>query len=101
MNTQIQAIHFKADQKLIGYIEQKLEKLETFYDGIIDTQVFLKVENTSAKENKTVEIKVNAKHNSFIQKETCFTFEAGTDLAVESLKKALKRYKGRLVASLY
>ena len=60
MNTQIQAIHFKADQKLKDYIIKKLEKLETFYDGIIDAQVFLKVENTSVKENKTIEIKVNA-----------------------------------------
>ena len=47
MNTQIQAIHFKADQKLQGYISKKLEKLETFYTGIIDAQVFLKVENSS------------------------------------------------------
>ena len=50
MNTQIQAIHFKADQKLQGYISKKLEKLETFYSGIIDAQVFLKVENSSVKE---------------------------------------------------
>ena len=67
MNTQIQAIHFKADQKLQGYISKKLEKLETFYSGIIDAQVFLKVENRSVKENKTIEIKLNAKQNSFIQ----------------------------------
>ena len=30
MNIQIQAIHFKADQKLKDYIEKKLEKLEMF-----------------------------------------------------------------------
>ena len=52
MNTQIQSIHFKAGQKLKDYIDKKVEKLNTFYDGIIDTQVYLKVENTSLKENK-------------------------------------------------
>lgn len=95
MNTQIQAIHFKADQKLQGYISKKLEKLETFYSGIIDAQVFLKVENSSLKENKTIEIKLNAKQNSFVQTVTSRSFEASTDLAIESLKKAVKRYKGR------
>ena len=100
MNTQIQAIHFKADQKLQGYISKKLEKLETFYSGIIDAQVFLKVENSSVKENKTIEIKLNAKQNSFIQTVTSRSFEASTDLAIESLQKAIKRYKGRSDALL-
>lgn len=99
MNTQIQAIHFKADHKLIGFIEKKLEKLETFFDGIQDAQVFLKVENTSGKQNKQVEIKLNAKQNSFIQKEISQSFEAATDIAVEALAKQLKRYKGKLISS--
>jgi putative sigma-54 modulation protein len=98
MNTQIQAIHFKADRKLQDYISKKLEKLETFYSGIIDAQVYLKVENTSVKENKTIEIKLNAKQNSFIQTITSQSFEASADLAIESLKKAIKRYKGRIDA---
>ena len=99
MNTQIQAIHFKADQKLKDYIIKKLSKLETFYDGIIDAQVFLKVENTSVKENKIVEIKLNAKQNSFIQSEVSQSFEAAADIAIESLKTQVKRYKGKVVAS--
>ena len=82
MNTQIQAIHFKADKKLIEFIEKKLSKLETFHDGIIDAQVFLKLENTNVKENKTVEIKVNVRQTSFIQTETSISYEAATDLAV-------------------
>ena len=96
MNTQIQAIHFKADQKLKDYINTKVDKLNTFYDGIIDAQIFLKVQNTSVKENKTVEIKVNAKHNRFIQTETAQSFEAAADIAVEALKVQVKRYKGKV-----
>lgn len=97
MNTQIQSIHFKADQKLKNYINIKLEKLETFYDDIIDAQVFLKIENTSVKENKVIEIKINAKHNTFMQKETSISFESATDIAVEALKVQVKRYKGKAV----
>jgi putative sigma-54 modulation protein len=97
MNTQIQAIHFKADKKLIEFIEKKLSKLETFHDGIIDAQVFLKLENTNVKENKTVEIKVNVRQTSFIQTETSISYEAATDLAVDSIKTQIKRHKGKVV----
>ncbi len=93
MKTDIQSIHFKADEKLKDYISKKLDKLHTFYDGILDTQVFLKVHNVSEKENKEVEIKVNARNNSFIKKETGRSFEAATDLAVEALKRQVKRFK--------
>ncbi len=98
MNTQIQAIHFKADFKLKEYVTKKLDKLDTFYDGIIDSQVFLKLENTTIKENKTIEIKVNAKQTSFIQKETSQSFEAAADLAIEHLKTQVKRHKGKVVS---
>lgn len=100
MKTEIQSIHFKADRKLREFIEIKVNKLETFYDGIIDVQVFLKVLNVPEKENKEIEIKVNAKNNSFIQTEVAQTFEAATDLAVESLKKQIKRYKGRVLEQI-
>ena len=96
MNTQIQSIHFKADKKLIDFIERKLSKLETFHDGIIDAQVFLKLENTNVKENKTVEIKINIRQTRFIQTETSISYEAATDLAVDSLKTQIKRHKGKV-----
>ncbi|NNJ55382.1 MAG: ribosome-associated translation inhibitor RaiA [Bacteroidia bacterium] len=98
MNTQIQSIHFKADSKLKEYIEKKLDKLNKFYDGIIDAQVYLKVENTSLKENKIVEIKINAKHRSFIQTEVAKSFEAATDVAVDALKRQVKRFKDKVEA---
>ena len=96
MNTQIQSIHFKADKKLIDFIQRKLSKLETFHDGIIDAQVFLKLENRNVKENKTVEIKINIRQTSLIQTETSISYEAATDLAVDSLKTQIKRHKGRV-----
>jgi ribosome-associated translation inhibitor RaiA len=43
-----------------------------------------------------IEIKVNAKHNSFIQTETAQTFEAAADIAIEALKVQVKRYKGKV-----
>jgi putative sigma-54 modulation protein len=96
MKTEIQSIHFKADAKLKNYIIKKIEKLETFYDGLQTGQVFLKVNNVSEKENKEVEIVINAKQNRFIKTVAGRSFEAATDVAVEALKKQVKRFKGKI-----
>ncbi|MCB9246875.1 MAG: ribosome-associated translation inhibitor RaiA [Flavobacteriales bacterium] len=96
MKSEIQSIHFKADQKLKDYIDQKLDKLNRYYDGIVDAQVFLKLENNHSVDNKTIEVKLNV-HNSIIMKtQTSQTFEAATDLAVDALKVQIKRYKERV-----
>lgn len=98
MKVDIQSIHFKADHKLIDYIEKKLHKLETFYDGIIDAQVFLKLENNNLRENKQVEIKVHVQNQSIFKTQTSQSFEAATDVALEALKVQIKKYKDKLQA---
>ena len=98
MKTEIQSIHFKADSKLRDYITKKIEKLDTFYDGIQGSQVFLKVNNVSEKENKEVEIVITAKQNRFIKTVVGRSFEAATDIAVEALKKQVKRFKGKVAS---
>jgi len=37
MTIKIQSVHFDADKKLLGFVNQKVEKLNTFYDGIINS----------------------------------------------------------------
>lgn len=96
MKTVIQSIHFKADPKLKDFIKSKMEKLNKFYDGNMDSQVYLKVENSSLKDNKTIEIKLNVQNQSLMKTQTSQSFEAATDLAVEALKTQLKRYKEKM-----
>ena len=52
MKVNIQSINFNIDQKLSAFIQKRMNKLDLFYDKIIKSDVFLKVENTSEKENK-------------------------------------------------
>ncbi len=42
MKVEIQAVHFNADEKLKSFIEAKAEKLNTFFDRIIDCSVYAK-----------------------------------------------------------
>jgi putative sigma-54 modulation protein len=96
MKVDIQSIHFKADQKLTEYIERKLEKLHTFYDGILDATVFLKLENNNKRDSKQVEIKLRVQNQSIFKTQTEQSFEAATDIAIEALKVQIKKYKDKL-----
>lgn len=92
MKLQIHSIHFDADQKLIAFIQKKADKLETFYDRIVDGEVFLRL-NNSGIENKTVEIKLNVPGNQLFAKEKATSFEEATDLATEALRRQLRKAK--------
>ena len=92
MKLQIHSIHFDADQKLIDFVQKKADKLETFYDRIVDGEVFLRL-NNSGIENKTVEIKLNVPGNQLFAKEEAKSFEEATDLATEALRRQLKKTK--------
>ena len=95
MKLDIQSIHFDADKKLLEYIEKKLNKLETFYDNIVSGEVFLKVTN-DAKENKLVEVKLNVQNQSIFVKESSISFEAAVDMAENTLRGQLVKYKERM-----
>ena len=95
MNLKVQSIHFDADKKLLAFIREKVEKLETFYDHIIDGEVILKLDNSST-ENKISEIKLNIPGKLLFAKEQASTFEEATDNAVEALRKQLTRYKEKI-----
>jgi putative sigma-54 modulation protein len=93
MKITVQSIHFTADQKLLDFIQKKADKLETFFDKIVSGEVYLKLENVEDEANKISEIKLTLPGLQMFAKEKCKTFEEATDLAVESLRKQIDKYK--------
>jgi putative sigma-54 modulation protein len=98
MKVNVQTPNFAADNKLIVFIEKRLSKLEQFYDRIIFADVFLKVQKTSEKQNKMVEILLSIPGGDLIVKKEARTFEQGTDDCVHSLERQLKKRKEKLRA---
>lgn len=96
MKIQIQALHFNADKSLKEFISKKLEKLETFYDKIIDSDVILSLEqlNTQVKD-KVVVIKANVPGNTLVAREKSKRFEEAVDMAVDSLRRQIEKFKTR------
>ena len=93
MKLQMHSIHFDADQKLTDFIQKKADKLETFYDRIIDGEVFMKLEKDDSRENKIIEIKLNIPGNQLFASEKSKSFEAAADSEVEALRRQLKKHK--------
>ena len=95
MKLQVHSIHFDADRKLVSFIEKKVSKLETFYDRLVDGEVFLRLNNEGV-ENKTVEIKLNAPGKKLFAAEKAKSFEAAADLATTALRMQIKKFKTKI-----
>ena len=96
MKININAVHFWADKKLESFITDKVEKLTVLFDGIVSSEVILKVLNTDTPENKIAEIRLEIRGNDLFAKKQCKTFEEATDTALEALRKQLVKYKEKL-----
>ena len=93
MKIQTQSVHFKADENLLALIEERLKKLELFFDRIIRANVTLKLENTGQVQDKIVEVQLHVPNDQLIAKEANKKFEVALDDVMEALRKQLLRYK--------
>jgi len=98
MKLNMSSLKFDADQKLLEFIQKKADKLDLFFDNIIDGEVNMKIEKSGGQENKIVEMKLNVPGTTLFAKEQGKSFEAAADEAVEALRRQLKKYKGKKVA---
>jgi putative sigma-54 modulation protein len=93
MKLKVESVHFDADQKLVDFINDKVGKLEQFYDHIIGGEVFLKLDKPSEKGNKITEIKIAVPGKDLFAKKQSHSFEEATDLCVDALKRQVEKHK--------
>lgn len=93
MKIKSQAVNFNAQDALMDFLNKKLSKLEQFYDKIIAAKVFMKLENSTDKENKTVEIVLEIPGDDLVAKKTSSSFEESIDQVCDALKKMIIKRK--------
>lgn len=93
MKITVHAMGLTPHEPLEERLNKKIGKLNTFYDRIQECQVYLKVENSSNKENKTAEIKLVVPGEDIVVKKTCSSFEESIDQCVDTAKKLLIKKK--------
>lgn len=98
MKVNVHAVNFNVDRKLVGYAQARMDKLEKYYDRVVFSDVFFKLDNTSAKVNKIAELKVSVPGDEFIVKKQCKTFEEAVELAADSMERLLMRRKQKIRA---
>jgi putative sigma-54 modulation protein len=96
MQVKIYSVQFKADVKLENFIEDKLGKLNNYYDQILGSEVFLKLENTNGPENKITEIRLSIPGNDLFAKKQSKTFEEATDQAIDALRRQIQKHKDKV-----
>lgn len=95
MQVNVQSIHFDADAKLVDFIQGKVNKLDQFYDNIIEGEVYLRLDKSDINENKVAEIKVSIPGKELFARKQCKTFEEATDSACAALRRQITRFKGK------
>lgn len=96
MKVNVHAVNFTVDKKLVDFVQERMDKLEKYYDRVVSSDVFMKVEKTSEKENKIVEIKINVPGDDFLVKKQCKSFEEAVEQSAESLERLLIKRKEKL-----
>lgn len=89
MRITIEASHVEVSDQLRSYILEKVGKLEQYYDNIIDAIVYLQDEITL----KQTEIKLIVRNDTLFVKETGESFFAAIDLATDTMKRSIIKYK--------
>lgn len=96
MKVMISSLHFKADVKLENFVREKVTKVSNLFDGVISSDVILKLGQSSNNENKIAEIRINIPGNDLFAKKQAKSFEEAVDSAVDALKKQIKRHKEKV-----
>ena len=96
MKVNVHAVNFTVDVKLVGFVQERMDRLEKYYDKVVSSDVFLKVEKTSEKENKIAEIKIHVPGDEFIVKKQCKTFEEAVEQSAESIERFLIKRKEKV-----
>ncbi len=82
-----------------SYAEDKLDKLDRFFENIVDTKVIMSYNHNSGGGTPArVEVQLNVPHGIVRAEENGVDTYAAVDLVVDKLERQLKRFKGRYIA---
>ena len=93
MEIKINAVGFSASSQLEDFIQKKISKLDKYHDGIIGSEVTLKLEKDDNLENKVVEVLLNVKGQEVFAKKNAKKFEEAVDELYDVVKRQLVKLK--------
>ena len=96
MKITINSVKFKTDKRLEDFILDKVNKLSSHYNGVINSEVTLKLDNAEDHNNKVAEIKLLISGSELFAKKQSKTFEESVDHVVDALRTQLIKQKEKI-----
>lgn len=96
MKVYFHSVNFAADVKLLDFAQKKIDKLDVFYDNVINGDVYFKIDSSSNNDNKLVEIMLRVPGKELVVKKYSNSFEAAVHQSIDALSRALLKYKAKL-----
>ena len=96
MNIKIHSIKFDASESLLEFVQKKMDKMDKFFDRVVDGEVYLRLNNEGV-DNKTVEIKINLPGDQFFAESSARSFEKAMEESAKAIKRKLRKHKEKLV----
>lgn len=95
MEVRIQAIHFDATQRLVEFINKKVERLVRRAPETTVVDVTLKVVKPETAMNKEAVIKFTMPPAEMVATKVADSFEEAVDLCLEAIERQVEKKKGQ------
>lgn len=96
MEATIKAIHFDISEKLVSFINKKIDKMSRRFEAITEAEVSLKVVKPESAMNKEAQVKLSVPPAAdLFASKTADTFEEAIDLCLDALEPQLEKVKDR------
>jgi putative sigma-54 modulation protein len=92
MQSRTTARHFDLTDELKSFVDKEIDKLERYFNNIIDTHLILDAE----KSRMTAELKVKVHGTVLTSKVRSFDMYESVEKVIDKMEQQLKRYKERL-----
>ncbi|HZW77079.1 MAG TPA: ribosome-associated translation inhibitor RaiA [Flavobacteriaceae bacterium] len=97
MNITFQYHDVAASQRLETFISERLDKLQSKYDFIVNADVYFKKENARDPEGrKVIGVRLNVPGQAIFAEQSTNSFEASVAKVMEELRTQLQKQKGKM-----
>lgn len=96
MKINLQTVGFTPNEHLVAYVNEKLNKLDTYYDQIIAADVYMKIDNNNSKDNKVLDVRLEVPGDDIVVSKKGQAYEECVDLAADTLKKLIIKRKEKM-----
>ncbi len=101
MEIAIRGKNIELTPALKDYIEDKIGRLEKYFESIISVDVTLTVEkNRSIERTQRAEVTMHVNGNIIRAEESSVSMYSSVDIVVEKLERQLKKYKSKIYSSM-